>query len=86
MIDKYFIKSFLSISFFIGVLFGLLIGFSFFSVWFAWSFFGIILLFFVWFYRIGIKIISFAASIFTMLLILKEAFILFLEKMGPERK
>lgn len=61
-------------------------GFSFFSVWFAWSFLGIILLFFVWFYRIGAKFIGLIASTFTMLIMVKESIILFLKKTGPERK
>lgn len=56
MIDKYFIKSFISTCIFVGALLGIIIGLCFYSVWLAWFFLAMVVLFFVWFYRLDYKL------------------------------
>jgi hypothetical protein len=51
MIDKYFIKSFLTTGLFVGAIFCAIIGLCLYSVWAAWFFLSILFLFFGWYYK-----------------------------------
>lgn len=59
MIDKYFIKSFIATCLFVGGILGAIIWFCFYSVWAAWFFLSMLVLFFGWYYRFDSKFIGF---------------------------
>ena len=81
MIDRYFIKSFISTCIFVGTLLGLIAGLSFFSGWAAWFFLASFLLFWAWFYRLGSRLMNFTANLLFLPLKVGRSFIMLLEKL-----
>lgn len=86
MVDRYFIKSFLSTCLFVGGFTGGLIALSFVSLWVAWFLSGAIVLFFSWYYQWVSKAAEGMKHLFSLTGRLMKACALLLERLRVVRQ